>query len=382
MMLKTMNNVAVLLFAAPFGWAMRASQKLLAVKESSYLTCKDNLLDATSNSSNNLLDKESYVNFIGMQSRDVVYANRFSELDLALIHIYWDIICTVNSRCTDAAIEVKIDDILDHRREDGTILSKELCDRVNFYLYDKNILTYHPTLSPTIHPSMLPSPSPSNAPTDKPSEVSSTTPSWRPTFSPSQKTTESPSEKPSPNPSHFPSKIPTQSPSAQPTELPTDCPSFWPTATPTSPPSITPSDIPLVSPTRQPSPSPFEQPSASPTLLPSKAKPTLSPTATTHSTPPTEIASGIPTDNPLPYQKYPIALTFSIQYPGDEEVDDSMNAALDDCVSNFVLHEISNIELDCTKPGGLCPYSVDVDVALVRFSKFVIDFITPIIQSF
>lgn len=376
------------------------AKRLLMTRKDAPAVCLENAIQA-SEAHNGFFNRQAFVDFIEAHSNDAINVMEFQDLDIALVHIYWQTICTYDSEGCITSDEVPIDNLLQTTSRYGTPLLEEMCHRINLYLFE-TLLTFSPTASPTriptVQPTFVPSATPSRLPSTEPSISPSTEPSLRPTKLPSLAPSRSPSFEPSVLPSNEPSLMKSDVPSILPTRQPSILPSAEPSYQPTTVPTIIPSRVPSIRPSQGPTIKPSQLPTTTlsqvptrtvsmmpsvsqyPSIIPSaqfSSNPSQSPTQTSSQEPsafPSGEPSSLPSQSLIPSMQpswgESFTLTFSMEMAKDPNTQMTLSNALNECIRNGFMNQIASLDEVCSRNDDLCPYSWQISVDLTPYRKF------------
>ena len=230
--------------------------------EREYFKCVDDLLEAT-DAYDFMFEIPAYLKFVEYQSNGLLVKSKFDVQILGLVHIYWFVVCNVNTEtCQDDSL-VSVREIIEQQDDNGVHLIHKLCKRLDVYLERNGFAEEengaYPTMMPSLQPSRYQARFPSHSPEDRMtnhpslepaesfsqiptnhqvvSDVSSTSrPTSRPsvviTSVPSKLMLERPSVQPSTDRHQFPSGMPSSQPTAQ--RKRPNVPSMLPSSSPTT----------------------------------------------------------------------------------------------------------------------------------------------------
>lgn len=371
-------------------------KRLLVTRKDAPVVCVENAIQA-SVAHNGNFTRQAFVDFVERHSNDTINVMEFQDLDIALVHIYWQTICSYDAETCITTDEVPVEKLVQTTSREGIPLIGEMCNRINLYLFG-SLLTFSPTVSPTwspsleptvapsVIPSRLPTVSPSTGPslypTKLPSKVPSKLPSFEPTVLPSNGPTLTTSDVPSILPSRQPSSLPSVDPTFQPTQVPTFTPSRVPTIKPSQSPTIKRSQAPTTKSSQVPTRTESMIPSMSqyPSVMPSarfSSNPSQSPTQTS-SQEPSDLPSGEPSAIPSfssipsiqPSWGESFTLTFSMEVVKDPNTRMTLSDALTICIRNGFMKQLVNLDEACSRNDEQCPYSWQTFVDLTPYRKF------------
>ena len=282
-------STLILLASACSSLCKEVTARVLITKSSAPQICKENL-SLAANNQNGLLNQQTYLTFLDIHTDGMIRARNFNDLDLSLVHIYWEVMCSLNSEECTVADSIKVEEIMAPLDDDGFTLCDRLCHRVNDFLFGI-ILTYSPTYhsssSPSVKPSLMYSTEPSPSPSIKvvsalPTSIAiSDNHTSRPSLAPSVKQSSIPNIGTSVQPtSREPGSKPVSTFNRRPSYAPsindaTLFPSLYSNTVASQSPSLNRSEVPTVFPskslaepsTKLPSHAPFRQPTRRPSLL-------------------------------------------------------------------------------------------------------------------
>lgn len=276
-----------------------------------YSTCVNDLLEATM-AYDFMFEIPAYLKFIEYQSNGLLVKSKFDVQILDLVHIYWFVVCNVNSEtCQDDSL-VSVREIIQQQDGDGVRLIYKLCKRLDVYLerngFQDNGEDGYPTMMPSLQPSRVqarfPSPSPqdkmTNHPSLEPAESLSQMPTYHQVLSDVPSVT-GPTSRPSVVITSVPSKFFLQRPSVQPSIDNDQFQSGMPSSQPTAQrershvPSMLPSRVLSIHPSQVrngPSPLiPTSTPSSDPSIRYLNAPSTIIDTHTPSSSPTTRVVT-------------------------------------------------------------------------------------------
>jgi len=129
--------------------------------------CVVDLSDAIIQDHDKVMSKSSYLEFLRLQSNNVINEASFNQILPELSMAYWNLVCVITEDDCNTDSTVTLQQIEDYALDDGGWLIYQLCSRIDVYLSD----ALEPTRSPSVVPSDAPTAtaSPSNWPSSSPS---------------------------------------------------------------------------------------------------------------------------------------------------------------------------------------------------------------------